>query len=127
MGGYWHLPTSCTRLLSFAQQLACQHWPPRLCSQGSTTGQKNGNDFTPGGAHCRGTGGAVTWQVDRGCHKISARAFDNLCRQMLNNNKYPTCGDDMSGDTYPHNSRETTHPAITTNQVMKEGVDFSGK
>merc|ERR550539_12337 len=33
--------------------------------QGSTTGLNDGH------AVCRGTGGAVTWQVDRGCHKIS--------------------------------------------------------
>jgi len=44
--------------------------------QGSTTGQINGNLV------CRGTGGMVTWQVDRGCHLISAKAFDRLCKRM---------------------------------------------
>ena len=44
--------------------------------QGSTTGQPNGN------TDCRGTGGMVTWQVDRGCHMISAAAMDRLCGQM---------------------------------------------
>ena len=54
-------------------------------SQGSTTGQKHGNDFTPGAKACKGTGGAVTWQMDRGCHKVSAKSVDNLCKQMLAN------------------------------------------
>ena len=95
-------------------------------AQGSTTGQKNGNDLTPGAAACRGTGGAVTWQVDRGCHKISAKAFDKLCKQMLEVDDYPKCGDDMSPDIYPHNARETTVEEITSSIPMKEGVDFSG-
>jgi len=74
--------------------------------QGSTTGQKNGNE------DCRATGGMVTWQVDRGCHKISARAMDYLCKQMKEQ------ADDMSSDTHPHNARETTAAAITTDIPM---------
>jgi hypothetical protein len=74
--------------------------------QGSTTGQQNGNET------CRGTGGMVTWQVDRGCHFISASAFDNLCRLMLEQRV------DMTEDTHPHNARETTDAAITTDIPM---------
>jgi len=80
--------------------------------QGSTTGQKDGNTV------CRGTGGAVTWQVDRGCHKVSAKAFDRMCQQMLEQS------DDMSGDVHPHNARETVDAALASDEVMAEGVDF---
>jgi hypothetical protein len=81
--------------------------------QGSTTGHNDGNVV------CRGTGGAVTWQVDRGCHKVSAKAFDNLCKAMLEQS------DDMSSDTYPHNSRVVVDPALATDVEMAEGIDFS--
>ena len=74
--------------------------------QGSTTGQKRGNES------CRATGGMVTWQVDRGCHLISAKAFDNLCKAMKAQKA------DMSGDTHPHNARQTTAAAITTDVPM---------
>ena len=80
--------------------------------QGSTTGQKNGND------DCRGTGGMVTWQVDRGCHKISAAAMDRLCGQMKAQK------DDMSSDTHPHNARETTAASITTDIAMPAGANM---
>jgi len=82
--------------------------------QGSTTGQKNGNN------DCRGTGGAVTWQVDRGCHMISAKAMDGLCKQM------GMQADDMHSDMHPHNSRVTTSAAITTSIAMPAGVDAGG-
>ena len=75
--------------------------------QGSTTGQQDGNEI------CRGTGGMVSWQVDRGCNLISARAFDELCRVMKEQRV------DMSSDTYPHNARETTDPSITTDVPME--------
>ncbi|MFT7625616.1 MAG: hypothetical protein ACI9WU_004807 [Myxococcota bacterium] len=74
--------------------------------QGSTTGQQDGNN------DCRGTGGMVTWQVDRGCHLISAAAFDELCK-VMNEQRV-----DMSKDTHAHNARQTTAPAITTDQPM---------
>ena len=80
--------------------------------QGSTTGQKNGNE------DCRGTGGMVTWQVDRGCHMISAAAMDRLCGQMKAQK------DDMSSDTHPHNARTTTAAAITTDMPMSAGANM---
>jgi len=61
---------------------------------GSTTGDSRSNEicssYTP-----------ITWQVDRKCHLISASSFDKLCYDMLQQR------DDMSGDVYPHGSRET--------------------
>jgi len=81
--------------------------------QGSTTGQKDGNFV------CRGTGGVVTWQVDRGCHKVSAKAFDKMCKSMLEQS------DDMSDDIHPHNARETVDAALASDVAMGEGVDFS--
>jgi len=67
---------------------------------GSTTGQKVSNTecspYSP-----------ITWQVDRICHQISAKSFDNMCQTMLNQ---PA---DMSGDTYPHGSREMVDAANT--------------
>ena len=80
--------------------------------QGSTTGQKNGNE------DCRGTGGMVTWQVDRGCHMISAAAMDRLCGQMK------AQADDMSSDTHPHNARTTTAAVITTDIAMPVGANM---
>jgi len=83
--------------------------------QGSTTGQKDGNE------DCRGTGGAVTWQVDRGCHFISAKSFDKMCGQMK---AIKTGGgDDMHSDMVPHNSRTTTEASITTDIAMPVGVN----
>lgn len=75
--------------------------------QGSTTGQQDGNET------CAGTGGMVTWQVDRGCHLISARAVDELCRVMKEQKV------DMSGDTHAHNARATTDPSITSDIPME--------
>ena len=74
--------------------------------QGSTTGLRNGNEV------CRATGGMVSWQVDRGCHLISAKALDNLCKAMKAQKV------DMSSDTGPQNARKTTAAAITTNVPM---------
>jgi len=70
--------------------------------QGSTTGDAANNDD-----NCRGTGGAVTWHVDRECHLLEAATMDNLCRQML---LLPA--DDLSADTHPHGARETVIPEL---------------
>jgi len=80
--------------------------------QGSTTGLNDGNIV------CRGTGGAVTWQVDRGCHLISARKVDDLCRQMLEQK------DDMSEDLYPHTARDTVVDALASTDEIGS-TDFS--
>lgn len=61
---------------------------------GSTTGDSRDNvicsQYSP-----------ITWQVDRQCHMISASSFDKLCYDMMQQR------DDMSGDLFPHGSRET--------------------
>jgi hypothetical protein len=87
-------------------------WNPELATnvavyQGSTTGQSADND-----QNCRATGGMVTWHVDRHCHKVSAKAFDNLCKQMLE------IADDMSADVEPHGSRELVDPKYASHEIM---------
>jgi len=42
---------------------------------------------------------AITWHVDKRCHRVSAEAFDNMCRMMRE--QYS-----MEADLYPHGSRE---------------------
>ena len=79
-----------------------------LQSQGSTTGQAADNDS------CRASGGMVTWHVDRGCHMASAKAIDNLCKNMLLQK------DDMSEDVTAHGSRATVSPEFTTNAPMRD-------
>ena len=51
----------------------------------------------------------ITWQVDRKCHLISASSFDKLCADMK------TQHDDMSGDLYPHGSREVVASKYVAN------------
>jgi hypothetical protein len=69
---------------------------------GSTTGDGRSNEicsqYTP-----------ITWQVDRKCHMISASSFDKLCYDMMQQR------DDMSGDLYPHGSRETVADELAAN------------
>jgi len=69
---------------------------------GSTTGQSRSADMCSRYA-------PITWQVDRKCHMISASSFDKLCYDMKQ------IADDMSGDLYPHGSRETTESWKTAN------------
>jgi len=76
----------------------------RAYYQGSTTGDAADNDDV-----CRGTGGAVTWHVDRKCHLLEAATMDNLCRQML-----LVATDDMSIDVHAHGARETVTPELST-------------
>lgn len=60
---------------------------------GSTTGTSRDNEICSAYS-------PITWQVDRKCHKISASSFDKMCADMKAQR------DDMSGDLYPHGSRE---------------------
>jgi len=72
---------------------------------GSTTGDSRNNEicssYTP-----------ITWQVDRKCHMISASSFDKLCYDMMQQR------DDMSGDVYPHGSRETVADELAANNYQ---------
>jgi len=74
--------------------------------QGSTTGDAASNEV------CRGTGGLVTWHMDRNCHLVEAATIDNLCRLMV-----ASASDDMSPDTEPHGARETVAAEIATTHV----------
>jgi len=70
---------------------------------GSTTGSSVNNE------QCSWYTG-ITWHVDRACHKISARSFDEMCGQML------VMG--MEHDVYPHGARELVDDKWTTDKVM---------
>jgi len=67
-------------------------------STGTTTTNEICSQYSP-----------ITWQVDRKCHKISASAIDKLCMDMKAQR------DDMSGDLYPHGSREIVADHLTAN------------
>lgn len=73
---------------------------------GSTTGSSRNNEvcsqYSP-----------ITWQVDRKCHLISASSFDKMCADMK------TQRDDMSGDLYPHGSRELVDDALAANNGVR--------
>lgn len=72
---------------------------------GSTTGDKRNNEvcsqYSP-----------ITWQVDRKCHLISASTFDKMCADMKAQR------DDMSGDLYPHGSRELVADNLAANNFQ---------
>jgi len=74
---------------------------------GSTTGTSRDNEicsrYTP-----------ITWQVDRKCHLISAASFDKMCKDML------TKSDDLSGDIYPHGSREVVSHELNANNLHRK-------
>ena len=73
---------------------------------GSTTGSARNNlvcsQYSP-----------ITWQVDRKCHLISASSFDKLCFDMKNQR------DDMSGDLFPHGSRELVADELAANNHQR--------
>lgn len=77
---------------------------------GSTTGTSRDNEV------CSQYTG-ITWQVDRKCHLISASSFDKMCADMKAQR------DDMSGDLYPHGSRELVadHLAADNHQRKLRG------
>jgi len=73
---------------------------------GSTTGTSRSNEvcsrYTP-----------ITWQVDRKCHMISASSFDKMCADMKAQR------DDMSGDFYPHGSRELVADHLAADNLQR--------
>ena len=73
---------------------------------GSTTGTSRNNDDS-----CSGYS-PITWHVDRKCHLISASSFDKLCFDMKSQ------VDDMSGDLYPHGSREVVLKGLASAQEV---------
>lgn len=71
---------------------------------GSTTGPKYNNDVCSPYA-------PISWHVDRDCHLVSAKSFDNLCKYMKEEHG-------MSGDIEAHGSRELVADAWVTSRVM---------
>ena len=74
---------------------------------GSTTGTSRDNEICSQYS-------AITWQVDRKCHLISASSFDKLCADMK------TQVDDMSDDLYAHGSRELVADELASTQLTRE-------
>lgn len=62
----------------------------RVMYPGSTTGPSHTNTIC--------SPYAITWHVDKACHKVSAASFDNMCKMMAATYK-------MESDLYPHGSR----------------------
>merc|ERR1712039_113466 len=63
---------------------------------GSTTGPSHNN------AVCSPY--AITWHVDKVCHRVSPEAFDNLCKEMKDTYN-------LDSDLYPHGSRKIVSSA----------------
>mmetsp|Transcript_30147 Transcript_30147/g.93339 ORF Transcript_30147/g.93339 Transcript_30147/m.93339 type:complete len:371 (+) Transcript_30147:65-1177(+) len=53
----------------------------------------------------------VQWQVDRACHKVSARSFDAMCKVMKEVHG-------MYLDLFPHGSRVLVDPAFVSSEPM---------
>lgn len=52
---------------------------------------------------------AITWQVDRKCHLVSASTFDKMCADMKSQR------DDMTLDLFPHGSRALVDDRLVSN------------
>ena len=76
---------------------------------GSTTGTSRDNEICSQYS-------AITWQVDRKCHLISASSFGKLCADMK------TQVDDMSDDLYAHGSRELVADELASTQLTREQI-----
>ena len=84
------------------------HWKDVAKYTGSTTGTTRDNEvcsrYTP-----------ITWQVDRTCHKVSAKAWDEMCKLMLDQE------DDMTSDTHAHGARAfVKHALVANNQQSRK-------
>jgi hypothetical protein len=71
---------------------------------GSTTGPSHNNEICSPYA-------PISWHVDRDCHKVSAKSFDNLCKVMKDQG--------MGYDLAPHGSRELVDPQWVSNIPMR--------
>jgi hypothetical protein len=100
----YDLPLNMHGALKFGDK-----WQDVAKYTGSTTGTTRDNTmcskYSP-----------ITWQVDRKCHMISAKSFDNLC-MMMHMNGHGLHGDDMHDDMHPHGARETVLPQLTGTNV----------
>jgi hypothetical protein len=71
---------------------------------GSTTGPSHDNDV------CSPFGG-ISWHVDRMCHLVSAKSFDEMCMAMA--------AQGMTKDLHPHGSRELVSPQWVSSVEME--------
>jgi hypothetical protein len=71
---------------------------------GSSTGQSHNNEI------CSPYAG-ISWHVDRACHMVSAKSFDEMCKVMKT-----VYG--MKNDLYPHGSRELVDPEFVSSVPM---------
>jgi hypothetical protein len=71
---------------------------------GSSTGQSHNNEI------CSPYAG-ISWHVDRACHMVSAKSFDEMCKVMKT-----VYG--MKNDLYPHGSRELVDPEFVSSEPM---------
>merc|ERR1719238_1803249 len=82
------------------------HWSDVATYIGSTTGTSRDNEvcsmFAP-----------ITWKVDRTCHVISARSWDEMCRIMLEQ------ADDMEPETHPHGSRKLVNNKFSSDKIYR--------
>jgi len=83
------------------------HWSNVAKYIGSTTGTSRDNEVCSFYA-------PITWQVDRVCHKVSAKSFDMMCKMMLEQS------DDMTDDTFPHGSRELVLSNFTSANMYRK-------
>lgn len=56
----------------------------------------------------------ISWHVDRDCHKVSAKSFDNLCKMMKDQG--------MNYDLAPHGSRELVSPEWVSSLPKGRGL-----
>ena len=64
----------------------------------------------------------ITWQVDRTCHVISARSWDEMCRIMLEQADDFTGvdkGETGGGDMVPHGSRKLVGDEFSSDTVYR--------
>ena len=60
--------------------------------------------------------------MDRTCHMISAKSFDQLCKDMLDIKRVHG-GDDMYNDVHPHGARELSLPEYVADNQVYRGED----
>jgi len=96
-----HMPPEGFNLMDHAWK-DDTHWKDVAKYTGSTTGTTRDNQecsrYTP-----------ITWQVDRTCHKVSAKAWDEMCKKMKEQK------DDMKDDTHAHGARAFAKKQMVAN------------
>merc|ERR1711924_230728 len=101
-----HMPSEGFNLMDHAWK-DDTHWKDVAKYTGSTTGTTRDNEicsrYTP-----------ITWQVDRTCHKVSAKAWDEMCKMMKEQK------DDMKDDTHAHGARAFAKKQMVANNQQSQ-------